>query len=63
VVSLFRSSAHAFSIAATCREAAEPSIGRQRLQGRSPAASAAAGVSKNIVLRRSGNREVQPGRQ
>jgi hypothetical protein len=63
MVSLARNSAHAFSIAARCREAAEPSVGRQRLQARNPAASAASVVSKNTVLARNGRREVQPGRQ
>ena len=63
IASLFRNSAHALSTAATCREAGVPSVGRQRLQGRSPAASAAAVVSKNIVFLRSGSRDVQPGRQ
>jgi hypothetical protein len=63
MVSLLRNSAHALSTAATCREAEEPSVGRQRLQARNPAASAAAVVSKNIVFLRSGSREVQPGRQ
>ena len=63
IVSLVRSRAHAFSIAATCREATEPSAGRQRLHARNPAASAAAVVSKNAVLVRNGRREAQPGRQ
>ena len=62
-VSLLRSKAHALSTAARCREAAEPSAGRQRLQGRSPAASAAAVVSKKRVFFRSGSRDVQLGRQ
>jgi len=63
MVSLVRSRAQAFSIAARWREAADPSVGRQRLHGRNPAASASAMVSKNMVLRRNGSREVQPGRQ
>ena len=63
MASLLRNNAQALSTAATCREAEVPSVGRQRLQGRSPAASAAAVVSKNIVFLRSGSRDVQPGRQ
>ena len=57
MVSLVRSKAHAFSIAARCREAAELSAGRQRLHARNPATSAAAVVSKNTVLLRNGRRE------
>ncbi len=63
MASLLRNNAHALSTAATCREAEVPSVGRQRLQGRSPAASAAAVVSKNMVFLRSGSRDVQPARQ
>ena len=63
MVSLVRNSAHAFSTAARCREAAEPSVGRQRLHALNPAASAAAVVSKNTVLVRNGRRDAHPGRQ
>jgi hypothetical protein len=61
--SLVRSKAHAFSIAATWRDAADSSVGRQRLHDRNPAASAAPVVSKKTVLVRNGRREAQPGRQ
>ena len=63
MASLFRNKVQALSTAATCREAGVPSVGRHRLQGRSPAVSAAAVVSKNIVFLRSGSRDAQPARQ
>src|SRR5205807_339131 len=61
--SLARIRAQARPIAAMCRSACEPSFGRQRLQGRKPAASAAPVVSWNATFSRRGWREAQPGRQ
>src|SRR5579884_369916 len=62
-VSLLRSKAQALSIAARWRAAAESSVGRQRLHGRKPAASAAAASAKKRTFSRRGRREAQPGRQ
>jgi hypothetical protein len=54
--------AQAARTASACSAARSP-FGSQRRQARNPAASAAATPSKKRVLRRSGRREGQPGRQ